>query len=397
MGGPMKFYKALIGQQYIPGAVLLVLGLLLTLFCGKVQILDPIRKNSWLPVQADLTEVWIVEPRNSRKNTVNTRRTLHWKYIAAEGKQYSGTEIIPVAVPASDPFAVGRSIRVLVNPEKPSESTLFCWNDLTVSARILRVVFCLAGGVIAGLGIFMIVRSPRKKTILVYDCREEGRALFYYAAFPLACLLFFGILSVIICFFDSRLILLVFLSIFVLPFLMVHFARRKTPLLFSVSCPNPDCFSTKISVMRMKALTENACPACGTSLGIPPRNLEKKWKSSEIPDSQLFPRTDSLPLYLFLCWILLIIPLFLLFFPPWDPKTEGERNSGMAFLMGWGICGVLLMPFFMEVSRRWNLRRKKALVCPVCGTCLCERESIETLRQTGRCPACGADVVEKSE
>ncbi len=393
----MKFHKDLIGQQYIPGAVWLVLGLLLIILWGNDQILYPIRKNSWRPVQADLTEVRIVEPGKSRKNTAGTKCILHWKYNTADGKQHFGKGTIPGTGPASTPFSVGRSIRVLVNPEKPSESALYCWNDLTVSARIVRGTLWLTGLVLAGVGIFIFVRTPRKKAILVYDCRKETRSLLHYTVFPLVCLLFFGFLGALTLLFEERLFLLGCLSIPVFPFLMVRFMRRKTPLLFLATCPNPDCYSLKFTRMRMKALTENACPACGTPLGIPSRSPEKKWARSEIPESRLFPQTDTLPLYLFLCWILLLVPLTYFLYPPEATRSAAARNAGMAFLFGWMMTGMFLMPFFMEISRQWKLRKKKALVCPVCGACLLERGSIETLRQTGHCPACGADVVEESD
>ncbi len=390
----MKFHKDLIGQKYIPGVIWLVLGLLLSLFWGDNQILEPIRKNSWKPVQADLTEVWIVEPGEARKNTENTHRFLHWKYHAADGRQYFGTETIPGSIPASDPFSVGRSIPILVNPEKPSESTLFCWNDLTLSARILRGIIFLAGFVLAGIGVFFLVRTPRKSVITIYDCRQESHGLFHYAVYPLICLTAFGILAALTCFLDYWFFGAAYLLIFLFPLLLVHLTKKKSPSLFRISCPNPNCFSLKFIRMRMKTLAENACPACNTPLGIPPRSPEKKWKRSEIPDPKSVPPAGSLPVLLLLGWILLIIPLAFSLYPPDAMGSEVIRNSARVLLLGWTMTGLMMMPFFMELSRRWTLRKKKALLCPLCGACLCERESIETLRQTGHCPFCGADLVE---
>lgn len=384
----MKFHKGLVGQKYIPGAFWLILGLLAFFFWGKVWILNEIGKNSWRPVRAELVETRLLKSEKHRQMPQNAFR---WKYKEKD-RIYYGEDIL--SADSSPEFSAGRSIRILVNPEAPSESALFCWNDLTLSARILRVIFLLVGVGIAGLGLHILIRPPRKTTILVYECRKEPRGLFYYAVFPLSCLLFFGILAALILFLDERFFFLAYLFIFIFPLLIVRFMRKKTPPLFQISCPNPDCFSLKIKSMRQRALSENACPACGTPLGVPSRSPEKKWKRSDIPDSRFFPQTDSLPPLLFLSWILLLVPLAYFFYPPGVPRSMAARNSGMVLLVGWMMAGMFLMPFFMEVSRRWKLRRKKALVCPVCGSCLCERESIEALRQTGHCPACGADLVE---
>ena len=394
-GEIMKFHKDLIGQKYIPGVFWLILGLLLIFFWGKAKLLNEIQKNSWTPVQAVLTDIRIVESRGARKNAANTRRVLRWKYTA-EDNPYFGEETLPASSsnPVSDRFSVGRPLRILVNPEALSESALFCWNDLSTSARVLRVILWLGGFILAGIGIYIVLRPARKPVILVYDCRKGDCGFLHYATPALYCLACFGIVIALTRFFDSHFFLLSYPLIFFFPFLLIRLLKKKNPPVFLVVCPNPDCFSFKLTRMRTKALTQNACPACGTPLGIPPRSPEKKWKRSEIPNPRSFPQTDSLPHLCLAGWILLLVPMGYFLRSQNGPGAEAVRSSGLALLIGWGMAGMFLGPFFMEISRRWNLRKKKALVCPVCGVCLCERGNIELLRKTGHCPACGADVVE---